>query len=396
MRPQSSFCWIFGKIFFPFLPSWSSFSRWTMLVLFNLRRLAKHDIRMPEGKQPHKCGTWAASGGSLALKSAGSCAKHGSVSDPVHTALGPWCETTADHSAMKSQKMADDAALCDGLSSFFWGLSGRCSLGLYPHGEALLLALACPSLRLAGLGFPAQAESGIREKAATAMGILPLLFPSLLCPLFMQTHGASQSSWNRGTVWFSSQFSLFFFSPPSPPSPPNTLQKKVPGQGGDWCGGECFDVDVLSTRNLRGGKRNQKGKRIMLWFPLHPLGKTSQPAFPHLPWQQLPLNTRFHTWRPGRSSAWRGLVVMFTQLWASSSQKTCPSQRYKADFKKVTHVFLWICCPPCRCCVNSFLLQHFSQIRTPVADSKQKQQQKNPSWSYLLVTYLKSSFLILI
>lgn len=254
MQPQSSFCWIFGNIFFSFLLSWSSLSRWTMLVLFNLHRLAKQDIHMPEGKQPHKHGTWAASGGGLALKAAGSCAKHGSISDPVHTALGPWCESTTDHSAMKSQKMADDAALHDGLSSFFWGLSGCCSLGLYPHGEALLLALACPSLRSAGLGFPAWAESGIWEKAGTAMGILPLLFPSLLCPIFMQTHSASQSSWNRGTVWFSSKFSFFFFSPPSPPSPSNTLQKQLPGQGGDWGGGSALTLTSSAQETWEVGK----------------------------------------------------------------------------------------------------------------------------------------------
>lgn len=119
-------------------------------------------LKAPSPDEPCQCQStcagWqsaisrAACSGGLALKPVGSRAQHGSVLDPVCTALGPRCESTTDCSAVKSQKVADDAALLGGLSSSFWGLSGRCSLGLYPRGEALLASArppVCPAVALA-------------------------------------------------------------------------------------------------------------------------------------------------------------------------------------------------------------------------------------------------------
>lgn len=82
---------------------------------------------------------------------------------------------------------------------FRWALSGCCSLGLCPHGEAALLPSARPFGHTAALGCPAPHP---------AVGILPLL-PLLLCPI-LQTHCApSQSTWNKAAVLVFSQFPLF-------------------------------------------------------------------------------------------------------------------------------------------------------------------------------------------
>lgn len=92
----------------------------------------------------------------------------------------------------------------------------------------------------------------------------------------------------------------------------------------------------------------------------------------------LPLNTQFHTGGPVAAPCGAAGDPRSTQLLSGGC-----------------HTFSLEFCPPRCCSIGSFLPQYFPRLRAPVTDSKQKTTKKAPSWSYLLVTYLKCSFLLL-
>lgn len=136
-----------------------------------------------------------------------------------------WIPAREQHRALCHegfQEMADD-----GLSSFFWGLSIRCSLGLYPHGEAILLGLAHPSI----CGWPwlpsAAAERHGRRQLLSRASCLSLSYPSSVPPLRKHTviPRARGTKGPFGFLFFPNLphcFVLFCFSP-------NTLFSKAGG-----------------------------------------------------------------------------------------------------------------------------------------------------------------------
>lgn len=214
-----------------------------------------------------------------------------------------------------------------GSLSLCWALSSCCSLGLSPHGEALLLPSVHPFSHAAVLGCSAPCP---------AVGILPLLLPPLLCPILQTQSAPSQSTWNKGAVLFSSQFPLFsYFSFGF-----STIEqsRRRLGQG------EVLEVDSLSTRNLRSGTRNQEEDNTDSMKPLWHKTTTGAAA---------PLN-------PGSTAGPRSRLcpacgAAEAQLGASPSPEPCPCHRYQAAF-----VPLWMRCPPCCCCTDSFPLPFLS------------------------------------